>query len=126
MDKNLISTSEWKTSGFLLMLNWQHFIIFFRFWYFLRQLRKFKKTTGEIVSVEEIKEKIKKSTDKKEIKRYKNMISAYGSRLHKREDVEQLREQVSIRNQQISVMLQVLKQDLPQHQYMDIVRRIRD
>ena len=27
-----------------------------RFWYFLRQLRKFKKTTGEIVSVEEIKE----------------------------------------------------------------------
>merc|ERR1712080_267649 len=28
-----------------------------RFWYFLRQLRKFKKTTGEIVSVEEICEK---------------------------------------------------------------------
>merc|ERR1712012_388111 len=28
-----------------------------RFWYFLRQLRKFKKTTGEIVSVEEIKER---------------------------------------------------------------------
>merc|ERR1712047_40222 len=28
-----------------------------RFWYFLRQLRKFKKTTGEIVSVEEIMEK---------------------------------------------------------------------
>merc|ERR1712200_119044 len=28
-----------------------------RFWYFLRQLRKFKKTTGEIVSVEEVKEK---------------------------------------------------------------------
>merc|ERR1739848_904211 len=28
-----------------------------RFWYFLRQLRKFKKTTGEIVSVEEIREK---------------------------------------------------------------------
>merc|ERR1712058_212928 len=27
-----------------------------RFWYFLRQLRKFKKTTGEIVSVEEIRE----------------------------------------------------------------------
>merc|ERR1711948_200013 len=26
-----------------------------RFWYFLRQLRKFKKTTGEIVSVEKIK-----------------------------------------------------------------------
>merc|ERR1712107_973487 len=28
-----------------------------RFWYFLRQLRKFKKTTGEIVSVEETREK---------------------------------------------------------------------
>merc|ERR1712037_914739 len=28
-----------------------------RFWYFLSQLRKFKKTTGEIVSVEEIYEK---------------------------------------------------------------------
>merc|ERR1712170_168855 len=27
-----------------------------RFWYFLRQLRKFKKSTGEIVSVEEVKE----------------------------------------------------------------------
>jgi len=27
-----------------------------RFWYFLRQLRKFKKTTGEIVSVEEVRE----------------------------------------------------------------------
>ena len=25
-----------------------------RFWYFLRQLRKFKKTTGEIVGFEEI------------------------------------------------------------------------
>ena len=33
------------------------FVWFFRFWYFLRQLRKFKKTTGEIVSVEEITEK---------------------------------------------------------------------
>merc|ERR1712107_695624 len=28
-----------------------------RFWYFLRQLRKFKKTIGEFVSVEEIREK---------------------------------------------------------------------
>merc|ERR1712140_130486 len=28
-----------------------------RFWYFLRQLRKFKKTTGEIVSVEEVCER---------------------------------------------------------------------
>ena len=28
-----------------------------RFWYFLKQLRKFKKTTGEIVSMEEIRER---------------------------------------------------------------------
>ncbi|CAF4801324.1 60S ribosomal protein L18a [Pieris napi] len=28
-----------------------------RFWYFLRQLKKFKKTTGEIVSIREIPEK---------------------------------------------------------------------
>ncbi|MCP6199073.1 hypothetical protein NL445_28995, partial [Klebsiella pneumoniae] len=28
-----------------------------RFWYFLRQLKKFKKTTGEIVSIKEIPEK---------------------------------------------------------------------
>ncbi|XP_017777888.1 PREDICTED: 60S ribosomal protein L18a-like [Nicrophorus vespilloides] len=28
-----------------------------RFWYFLRQLRKFKKTTGEIVSIKEIHDK---------------------------------------------------------------------
>lgn len=28
-----------------------------RFWYFLRQLRKFKKTTGEIVSVKQLHEK---------------------------------------------------------------------
>ena len=32
------------------------FLLHFSFWYFLRQLRKFKKTTGEIVSVEEIRE----------------------------------------------------------------------
>uniref|UniRef100_UPI003980EF0F hypothetical protein n=1 Tax=Salmonella sp. s39606 TaxID=3159643 RepID=UPI003980EF0F len=28
-----------------------------RFWYFLRQLKKFKKTTGEIVSIKQIPEK---------------------------------------------------------------------
>ena len=58
--------------------------------------------------IEDIKQKIKNTTDKKEIKRLKNMISAYGSRLHKREDVEQLKEQVDIRNKQIGVMLKVL------------------
>ena len=33
-----------------------HVIAKSRFWYFLRQLRKFKKTTGEIVSCEEVYE----------------------------------------------------------------------
>ena len=54
------------------------------------------------------------------------MISAYGSRLHKREDVEQLKEQVDIRNKQIGIMLKVLQQDLPAHQLSNILRRIKD
>ena len=36
--------------------------------------------------------KIRDTYDTKEIKRLKNMISAYTSRLHKRETVEQLKE----------------------------------
>lgn len=32
-----------------------HIVAKSRFWYFLRQLRKFKKTTGEIVSVQQVK-----------------------------------------------------------------------
>ena len=43
-----------------------------RFWYFLRQLRKFKKTTGEIVSCEEVKEK---SPLKVKVKCYKVLKS---------------------------------------------------
>ena len=31
-----------------------HIVAKSRFWYFLRQLRKFKKTTGEIVSVQQV------------------------------------------------------------------------
>ena len=34
-----------------------HVVAKSRFWYFLRQLRKFKKTTGEIVSCELVQEK---------------------------------------------------------------------
>ena len=48
--------------------------------------------------IEELKRKIKVCTDKKEIKRCKNMISAYRSRLHKREDIEQLKEDLNQRN----------------------------
>ena len=45
----------------------------------------YEKTLKKIA---EIEKKIKVTTDKKEVKRLKIMISAYGSRLHKREDVE--------------------------------------
>jgi len=58
--------------------------------------------------ITEIKKKIESTSDKKEKKRLKNMISAYASRLHKREDIEQLKEQVSIRNKQIQIMVKVL------------------
>ncbi|XP_014224521.1 60S ribosomal protein L18a-like isoform X1 [Trichogramma pretiosum] len=34
-----------------------HIVAKSRFWYFLRQLKKFKKTTGEIVSVKQVSEK---------------------------------------------------------------------
>ena len=32
-----------------------HIVAKSRFWYFLRQLRKFKKATGEIVSIQQVK-----------------------------------------------------------------------
>ena len=41
-------------------------------------------------------------------------------------DVEQLKEQVDIRNKQIEVMLKVLQQDLPDTQLRNIMRRIKD
>ena len=53
------------------------------------------------------------------------MISAYGSRLHKRGDVEQLKEQVSLRNNQMGVMLKVLQEEIPASQLMIILKRIR-
>merc|ERR1712007_358426 len=34
-----------------------HIVAKSRFWYFLRQLRKFKKATGEIVSIQQVREK---------------------------------------------------------------------
>lgn len=79
-----------------------------------------------MLKTEEIKRQIEGTTDKKEIKRLRNKISAYHSRLHKRMDVEQLKEQVDIRNKQIEVMLKVLQQDLPGDQLKNIMRRIKD
>lgn len=75
---------------------------------------------------EAIKKQIQGTTDRKEIKRLRNKISAYHSRLHKRMDFEQLKEQVDIRNKQIEVMLKVLQQDLSGEQLKNIMRRIKD
>ena len=52
----IVAKSRYRLRKTVIDLNWNQWL-FPRFWYFLRQLRKFKKTTGEIVSVEEIREK---------------------------------------------------------------------
>lgn len=65
-------------------------------------------------------------TDKREIKRLRNKISAYRSRLHKRMDVEQLKEQVEIRNKQIQIMINVLRQELPEDKLQNIMGRIKN
>ena len=50
-------------------------------------------------TIDDLARRIEASKDKKEIKRLRNMISAYESRLNKRETVEQLRSQIELRNQ---------------------------
>ena len=50
-------------------------------------------------TIDDLARRIEASKDKKEIKRLRNMISAYESRLNKRETVEQLRQQIELRNQ---------------------------
>ena len=42
-------------------------------------------------TIETLKDKLSATTEKKEVKRLRNMISAYESRIQKRETVEQLR-----------------------------------
>jgi len=52
-----------------------------RFWYFLRQLRKFKKMTGEIVSVKQVTNRWNKSTcqcQKFRSWRYSKIIISFG------------------------------------------------
>ena len=34
--------------------SWSHIIVDIRFWYFMHQMRKMKKTTGEILDVNEV------------------------------------------------------------------------
>lgn len=54
------------------------------------------------------------------------MISAYSSRLNKREDVEQLREQVCVRDKQIQTMMSVLEHNLPRDKLSGILSKIRE
>ena len=46
--------------------------------------------------------------DAKDVKRFKNMISAYESRLLKRARVEDISDQLNCRTQQISTILRIL------------------
>jgi len=66
--------------------------------------------------------KDKKTT--KEIKRLKNMISAYESRLLKRAISEDLRAQVETRNKQIATIMSILKQELNSSDLTRVTRRI--
>ena len=54
------------------------------------------------------------------------MVSAYESRLHRRETVEQLRQQIDLRNQQILQMLKVMKEELHPEDQQRLYRRIRE
>ena len=76
-------------------------------------------------TIDDLAKRIEASKDKKEIKRLRNMISAYESRLNKRETVEQLRSQIELRNQQVAVMLKVMKQELTPEMLNTCLRRIR-
>ena len=62
--------------------------------------------------IEELDEKIRTSVEKtpKELKRLKNMVSAYESRLVKRATMEDLREQLEIRNEQVKTILKIMKE----------------
>ena len=65
-------------------------------------------------------------TDKKKKKTLNNKISAYKSRLHKRMDNEQLKQQIDIRNKQIQIMIKVLRQELPEDKLQNIMGRIKN
>lgn len=54
------------------------------------------------------------------------MISAYESRLIKRAKSEDLSELLEIRNLQVQTIIRILKQELPEMQFIRIVRRIKD
>lgn len=92
----------------------------------IEDMSDFTKFHGKTLrKIEEIKMKIKNTYDKKEIKRLKNMISAYVSRLHKRETVQQLKEQVFLRDQQMAAILKVLQEEIPVNMMTNVLKRIR-
>ena len=77
--------------------------------------------------IEELDEKIRTSVEKtpKELKRLKNMVSAYESRLVKRATMEDLREQLEIRNEQVKTILKIMKEELAHHDLVRVISRIR-
>ena len=77
--------------------------------------------------IEELDEKIRTSVEKtpKELKRLKNMVSAYESRLVKRATMEDLREQLEIRNEQVKTILKIMKEELEHHDLVRVISRIR-
>ena len=63
--------------------------------------------------IEELDQKIREpKKTAKELKRLKNMVSAYESRLVKRATTEDLREQLEVRNLQVKTILSILKEEL--------------
>lgn len=60
----------------------------------------------------------------KELKRLKNMVSAYESRLVKRATTEDLHEQLEVRNTQVKAILKILSDELLPCDLMRITKRI--
>ena len=77
--------------------------------------------------IEELDQKIREpKKSAKELKRLKNMVSAYESRLVKRATTEDLREQLEVRNQQVKTILSILKQELLPNDLKRVIRRIHN
>ena len=82
--------------------------------------------TKIVAKIEDIKAKLDKSVDKLETLRLKNMLSAYSCRLQKREEVEELKEELDLRNELVSRVLRVCQQQLPTDQLVDVLRHMKE
>ena len=76
----------------------------------------------KIADLEKQPKKDKKTNS--EIKRLKNMVSAYESRLLKRAIKEDLRAQVDTQNQQIACIMSIIKQELTSADLLRVTQRI--